>query len=368
MKEIQISIKVLTPAFIGGWDNVNTSEFRVSSLKGLLRYWWRAFYSQNYNNYNQLLQEENEIFGGQGLRSRISIRIIDKNERISNLQNLLNSPITHNLTGIRYLFFSMFPMGRSPGRNQFINPGSSYKLSVSSTDERYLKEFLKALWALENFGGIGARSRRGAGSIYVENIEYINFNVGENEIPNFLYEERNNRGFNLQNFINRNLNFAEKAENLPEFTKISNNYFYYKIIDGNYGNWEDILNYIGEKLKDFRSYLRPPFNNEARAIKNYLANRRYEGPNLITKPAFGLPIIYRFRNVGSIEVKPKNSEYPRRASPLFIKVGIKPDGNYYGIVSVIWSRFLPDNEMIALGNVNLNQPNIKTLKNFLNFL
>jgi CRISPR-associated protein Cmr1 len=368
LKEIQISIKVLTPAFIGGWDNVNTSEFRVSSLKGLLRYWWRAFYSQNYNNYNQLLQEENEIFGGQGLRSRISIRIIDKNERISNLQNLLNSPITHNLTGIRYLFFSMFPMGRSPGRNQFINPGSSYKLSVSSTDERYLKEFLKALWALENFGGIGARSRRGAGSIYVENIEYINFNVGENEIPNFLYEERNNRGFNLQNFINRNLNFAEKAENLPEFTKISNNYFYYKIIDGNYGNWEDILNYIGEKLKDFRSYLRPPFNNEARAIKNYLANRRYEGPNLITKPAFGLPIIYRFRNVGSIEVRPKNSEYPRRASPLFIKVGIKPDGNYYGIVSVIWSRFLPDNEMIALGNVNLNQPNIKTLKNFLNFL
>jgi len=368
LKEIQISIKVLTPAFIGGWDNVNTSEFRVSSLKGLLRYWWRAFYSQNYNNYNQLLQEENEIFGGQGLRSRISIRIIDKNERISNLQNLQNSPITHNLTGIRYLFFSMFSMGRSPGRNQFINPGSSYKLSVSSIDEKYLKEFLKALCALENFGGIGARSRRGAGSIYVENIEYINFNVGKNEIPKFLYEERNNRAFNLQNFINENLSFAKKAENLPEFTKISNEYFYYKIIDGNYRNWEDILNYIGKKLKDFRSYQRPPFNNEAIAIKNYLANRRYIGPNPITKTAFGLPIIYRFRNGRSTQVKPKNSEYPRRASPLFIKVGIKPNGNYYGIVSVIWSRFLPDNEMIALGDVNLNQPNINTLIDFLNFL
>ncbi len=38
MRKVDVKLKFITPAFIGGVENDKISEFRITSLKGLLRF------------------------------------------------------------------------------------------------------------------------------------------------------------------------------------------------------------------------------------------------------------------------------------------------------------------------------------------
>jgi len=40
MQEIKATYKIVTPMFLGGADH--EEEIRVPSIKGALRFWWRA--------------------------------------------------------------------------------------------------------------------------------------------------------------------------------------------------------------------------------------------------------------------------------------------------------------------------------------
>lgn len=57
-KEVRIALTFLTPAFIAGYDNRNSTEFRIASLKGLLRFWWRTFHGN---------KSPKDLFDGKGL-------------------------------------------------------------------------------------------------------------------------------------------------------------------------------------------------------------------------------------------------------------------------------------------------------------
>lgn len=52
----------ITPMVMHGLNNRMEAEFRTSSLKGVLRYWWRTL--QFDKNKNELLEEEEKLFGG----------------------------------------------------------------------------------------------------------------------------------------------------------------------------------------------------------------------------------------------------------------------------------------------------------------
>lgn len=334
MTTIEVKIKFITPAFIGGVDKLQKNEFRTASFKGLLRYWWRALCSDNLS-LEEMKKREEEIFGGQQNKSPFVLRIKVIKYANNNDRNILKD---NTYIGIKYLFYPFYQniVVNNQRKNflengKFINSGSELTIEFifKKNDTNIIKEVLKALWALENFGGIGARSRRGAGSFKVIGITGIDENI-KNSIPKFLYEEEKNKNFKLSEFLTEN--FKKLNEKIPDklqkFTKVSKNECKFKIIKGD-SSWDSILNDFGKKYQKFR-----------KDNKNYSIS-------------FGLP----YKNIKS-----------RRASPLFIKVG-EYNNKYYLLITCLWSEFLPEKNFEDLKSVfkdlKVNEPNKNHINEFL---
>jgi len=376
MKEVDLTLKFITPAFIGAADSQKVSEFRLPSLKGLLRFWWRA--CQDFPSEAELYKAESQIFGDTTRKAKFSISLGQP------LQDLIRSSPRQAFKmpqpGIRYLFYSIYQMGRkSPGRINWLEPGTIVDLQFKFFDEGSMKDVITALWWLENFGGIGARSRRGAGSFRITKITPLE---GIEGIPQFMCQgwrpETQNLKEEITNFVKAGIDssYHLRTSQTPHYTAFRDGISNYKVLTG-YGNWEEAADDIGKRLWGFPNPSRAPrsarFQNEARAIHSFASSDNYplHGPDTLKRPAFGLPIQYRFGD-GKV-AKASGSMHDRRASPLFIKVGCLPNKDqYYAAVLSFWSKFLPDNEKVTLkvrnAEHNLNQPDKTVIDDFLNSL
>lgn len=59
MEKIEATFRIVTPMFMGGAEPADThAELRAPSIKGVLRFWYRAIFP------NQDAQDEARIFGG----------------------------------------------------------------------------------------------------------------------------------------------------------------------------------------------------------------------------------------------------------------------------------------------------------------
>ena len=176
MKTIVFECETITPLFMAGAD-VQKPELRSPSIKGVLRFWWRAMtYSDSPDNsFEELLQKEGESFGstkkGVG-RSKVSL-VVRRNSRLETGSNVKddyalswrsenNRTLTGKDAGIGYLLYSVIVFGR--GR-KFFRHGQKFSVELKSHDPDTLKQACAAFWALVYFGGLGARSRRGGGNI-----------------------------------------------------------------------------------------------------------------------------------------------------------------------------------------------------------
>ena len=73
METLQFDCEVITPMFLAGADT-DKPEIRPASIKGMLRFWWRALHGSD-PNYKK---REAEIFGGTGEnegRSKVLLRV-----------------------------------------------------------------------------------------------------------------------------------------------------------------------------------------------------------------------------------------------------------------------------------------------------
>ncbi len=77
LKTIKLEIETITPMFLSGAEQ-GSAELRAPSIKGLLRYWWRALHPTS--NIEILREKENNIFGSGGENgsggSSFSLRVI----------------------------------------------------------------------------------------------------------------------------------------------------------------------------------------------------------------------------------------------------------------------------------------------------
>ena len=76
METIKFECEVITPMFLGGADGKG-AELRAPSIKGALRFWWRAM--NGHLPLKELHEREAEIFGGSGDkqgRSKVIVRVV----------------------------------------------------------------------------------------------------------------------------------------------------------------------------------------------------------------------------------------------------------------------------------------------------
>jgi len=157
-------IEVVTPMFGGGVDpgvNDESKLIRETSIRGALRFWFRATVGAKFQTSEELFRCESEIFGTTDLPSRVMVRVSHVLSQASESYGDL-SPKAGSTLG-----YALFPFASNQQNNTPERSGrrSTFDLTLSYPKE-YEKDVETALWAWFNFGGIGARTRRGCGALF----------------------------------------------------------------------------------------------------------------------------------------------------------------------------------------------------------
>jgi CRISPR-associated protein Cmr1 len=161
MEKITFECEVITPMFLAGADG-STPELRPPSIKGALRFWWRAMHG--HLPLAELKRLEGEIFGDTSRRSRFSISVIPKNIELGK-----QKPVAHK----RYVFPCMMPQ-------------STFEVTfrIPNKDEtKWGMEKCSNLFELVTIlGGFGKRVRRGMGCVDIVKCSNENWRKQDNSL------------------------------------------------------------------------------------------------------------------------------------------------------------------------------------------
>lgn len=351
MEKITFECETITPMFLAG-ANGQTPELRAPSIKGALRFWWRAMQSEN--DPQLLLEKETNIFGGlgnkksSGRRSSVIIksRVINQTEFNPQTLNRDANP------GIGYLLYSIFLNNRKG-----LSP-LQFEVELKSNKREHLVDAAKAFWFLAMLGGLGTRSRRGAGNFYISSCN-SDFEEGVlktsfDSIPDF--QDYWNQLFSIPSTTSKSRFCMLNASVI-------------KI--GNYPNKDALscLNNIGKEFQTFRLRKQPDYIN----VKNFISKATTF--KQVERTEFGLPLMFRYSSLNGpnnrANIEPNSSDYNRSASSLIISI-IKINNNYYPILTNFNSELLPPkvNIKIKAGRNNgiLTIPTSSLKTGFLNTL
>lgn len=155
------TVKLLTPMFSHGWqEEVKTNsgkprnhpvaaETRGPSLRGVLRYWWRAVAAEN--DVSALLIRENALFGGTAGDSG---------------ESGCKSPVTVRMTPLEERTKKPLRPHRDETKVLAISQGRDVVIELVQTDLGMALDFYHNLIMLFLcLGSMGQRARRGTGSI-----------------------------------------------------------------------------------------------------------------------------------------------------------------------------------------------------------
>lgn len=325
IKKIVFEVETITPMFLSGADQ-GKAELRAASIKGLMRYWWRAVCAQD--DIEQLRNDEARLFGSSNEKiggSKFSIRVTQPdNNPLLDLKSEIADRNGHiQQTGIGYLLYSTFM--RKTSKRPYFQAGSSFRITIASRHKEQLSKAAASFWTLVFFGGIGSRARRGAGNIVVTEVEDKHGLLGDSGLD-FMPKGGNMQeiaGWVADNFssVKRILTddrtgFASKYSNLSICRCI--------IGSANFSTWKEALNEAGTIFKKFRD------KNKGRFFDS---------------GAFGLPIIHRSSHT-AVKGRIENSAINRRSSPLVFKI-IRVNDQYFWMVLRLAGEFLPEGGVIS---------------------
>lgn len=166
--------EVLTPMFLGGADS-KTAELRAPSIKGAMRFWYRAF-DPKFEERERLHFGSGGQYAGQSrliVRCRpgegAQARMVWSDARPEQFNKGSGRQTTNGLVYLGY----PFGMGDNKQRTA-ISPGARFTVEVSchrsvpgelAHGSTPLRAALASMWGLGHFGALGTRARRGFGAV-----------------------------------------------------------------------------------------------------------------------------------------------------------------------------------------------------------
>jgi CRISPR-associated protein Cmr1 len=178
----EFPMRLVTPMFGGGVEPGQPDEtlpIRATSIRGHLQFWWRATRGAQFGNSRGLFAAHAEVWGTTEKASpvEVEVREIEASapevcqsfERNGRPQFQWNSPFDSKN---RELWYVLFPFqGELSGNRREVKkePGRFIRTASFTLRLRFpaaLREDVEsAVWAWANFGGLGARTRRGCGAL-----------------------------------------------------------------------------------------------------------------------------------------------------------------------------------------------------------
>ena len=149
VKEIVFEVQTITPMFLRGADG-KTPELRAPTIKAMMRFWWRAL--NGHLGLNDLRTEEAKIFGSSVGEGKSKFNVVCENVVIKTKEE------------------KVLERKHKKFRARSVEPGTKFKITLSTfyREIEYYSNILKVTLLL---GGLGARARRGAGSVRIIGIE-----------------------------------------------------------------------------------------------------------------------------------------------------------------------------------------------------
>ena len=171
LETVELALELVTPV-LGGAAVLRTIDavdiVRVPSIRGQLRFWWRALNVQRFKTPAELYAQESALFGRAadegGGRSQVELRV-----RVAAASEIDESDIRLYGAGATPGAYALFPARAEAGGTPTAprrKPGTRFTLEVRAPKER-LEELRPVLRAWILFGGYGSRTRRGLGSLTV---------------------------------------------------------------------------------------------------------------------------------------------------------------------------------------------------------
>jgi CRISPR/Cas system CMR-associated protein Cmr1 (group 7 of RAMP superfamily) len=333
-----LTITAVTPMFLGKFTSENPKEqkgqipFPVPSLRGVLAYWLRALAGAHVgDDLQRLARVEEAVFGGARtgdsggpstiwLRGRRPIGVKQFTPRSES-----------NRYRIAYLMgpglYGVMPAARC------VEAGGEIQLDVRNTGSAVHGDlFLSALWALSTFGGIGARARRGFGTISVHghllrlpserfDMQWLKHNSADDlaDVLSCVGESIRELGIPVGTNGNSQpgyprFDLSEDWHLLAPDTAIPEA-----------GNAESALAWTSERLREFRLDGDENTAGWRDIVRPYLNGQSFSKE--FRAGALGLPVVYTEKatqpgtNGRSASVEPVVGGQPsRRASPLWLRV------------------------------------------------
>lgn len=413
MPSITFTCRALTPFFLQRVRKLSAEDFKKnpefyispSIFKGPLRFWWRAM--MPYHGQDQisaLEQKERSVFGGvsanettkSSFRMRTKVISFDCQENIH-----LSKPL-------RYLFYSALMNERPAVDNMY------FKVTFTCNDAEKLDQICCAFWLLANFGGVGSRSRRGAGNFQIVGFEANQYD-GPNEIS--LYSTNsfeNHEQPNVVQYLSDTLEQILKKFGNPtkeespqklltfptpgqtDYCQLAHSNIFFLRAFGT--NGQNALKRVGEAFQRLRDekdpYKETDYKTDSREVlkteeerHDYFAVRSFlekgkSKKETVQKATFGLPISYTYRS------KPRNNkatitalksipngwkELDRSASSFIIGVTAVNE-SCFPVVIDFYTKLLPPDYQLAIKGQSdkkateylLEEPDGKKREDFIN--
>lgn len=359
MERETLEVEFVTPCFLRGSEEPG-AEWRAASIRGQLRWWLRAVAGAD-RPLEEVRRIEDELFGDTGRGSMVRLRTrpgagLVPSRDLRTLQTPdLNSaalagrwgdPAAAGRLRIRspqglemssnpvfYLAFGAITGGAL--RRPFLPPDAKGFLDVTwvrAPDDELRRLFDQSLWAWLHLGGIGAKSRKGFGSLQ--------------RLP----------AGSRQDFVDQMKSMLSRwpqAHPDPQWTRFSPGSRIFLGAEEE-RTWQDALSLLGSWLIAFRRRYGHPGDTRS-ANGTPLKGRDYEWldptsphklANFPDRAGFGLPLPFRRKNrqTGQTEsemvIWDSGQGDARRASPLLLHVAHVGSG-YLPVLTYLPAQFLP---------------------------
>jgi CRISPR-associated protein Cmr1 len=390
MNQLEFECEVLTPLFLGGAQTRVKPELRSPSLRGALRYWYRAILGGSAlmaagsggDQLKALKDYEARVFGTQEKGSPVAVTVRSATQpKIGAFQKdrAIRMPDgSFQPSGKDYLLWSMAASRRPdtprylPNR-EYIEAGTKFAIALREWHDdnvTRLKKASAALWLLANLGAVGGRANRGAGSFQAL------LQGPADDLPDFkVCQSVDELRSYLSAGIRRCLSLVcdgpgvwRRFDGMPYYDVLSPTTAEIWVVStppNGWGSFVEALNSIGEKLRDYRSHRSPVGRADHDAVLDWLEGTG-KTPQ-IKRAAFGLPIPFRYSEGGPGDVI-VSEVGDRRASPLRIRITRLASGKYLGVLTLFKSRFLEEGKELRLQTRKWKAPpptNYKVIEDFI---
>lgn len=348
MHKITFHCETITPMFLSGADG-QTPELRAPSIKGALRFWWRAVNGHLVTDKNggveNLLKEDEKLWGGTSTinkgKSPVRIKVLNRSKKLIYCNDLKryaehdprDRRIPYRKQGLAYLYYVL--LNQKCNDLEGLDTGSCFSVTISSKDKDKLINVILSFWIFTTFGSLGTRARRGAGAFTIKKIEDYDSIISSD--LDFIYKGDDNYSI----FLQQNLKKVKEKFN-PNNSSVSSK---------SYSQVEDIF-FSKHSFKTWQEAL-DDIGNIMRKLRTSNKNVKYTVYDIPKKAAFGLPIGIRQDNSATFKVN------QRLASPIYISLIKATNRKFHWVVTHLKGSFKEANDKIIFESKNRNMSNKK---------